>query len=362
MARRNRPQRPGTEDQTSTTQAHGGGGGGGQKRKQRKPNRPHGGGNNNKNKNKKPGTDPVSGPLGRGALPKLGPGSNFDSDSGYGYDGDEPYYDTDDGRIDAADHPDQYYRFLNRMAGFSGNTLSPFGAYLNGAGQEEFLNALKNAQKINPHLNPVDFARSMGVPDSAADYHMRGQPGEMGTGYAPPPPTTPPTHQPVGGPVRRPSPFPPLQQAAGGPAQGSAPINTGNAFTSSSGIGGGGGIAPVQQPAAKAGGGFFGQQPSVKPPPPLVRPRFGGGTQPGIGLPPGMGGGGAPRVGLPHLPGMPGGAPRVGLPTVPGLKPGNGNGLDDWNYRQRFAYLSLSPEQRGEQNTMGAAGRWSAWG
>ena len=164
MTRRNRPQRPGTDEPTTTTQQRGGG------TSKRKDRNNHNNKNNNKNtngnsKNKGGGggasDEPTTKPVSRGDLPTLKPGSNFDSDSDYGYDGDKPYYDTDDGRIDAAKNPDQYYQFLNRMAGFSGNTLTPFGAYLNGAAQDEFLTALKNAQKLNPQLNPIDFAQSL---------------------------------------------------------------------------------------------------------------------------------------------------------------------------------------------------------
>lgn len=265
-----RIQRPGSPPPVPTP-------GAANRKKPNRPNRPnnptHGGGGNKK---KKPSTPEAGDPT---------------------WDGQGSYLDSDVGRNDAAADPQGYFNYLTSAAGFTPGGGGLFGDWLTHGAYDTFNTGFNNARLQNPNLNVIDYAGTLGAPASAANYRQ----GQL---------------QPYG-------------QAGPATFGAGAPVDTGNPYTSSSGLN----TAPVTTlplPGQAAGHRPNGQQ----HPNQLKRWRQQQNAGGAVTSPP-------------------------PAPT-PGAGTANLGGYAD-NLRHQF--LSLSPTQRGETSSMWETpGRWSPWG
>lgn len=286
----------------------------------RKPKRP----NNQNNKPKKKGNGGGGGsgttndPQGLTATTPIAPNTPIVpfSDSNYGYGG-SPYLNTDEG-ITAADlDPEGYLTYLHGRKGFSApgtvGGSQPFNQWLMQERYPALMDAYKGAHLVNPNLNFVQYMQTMGVPADAAN-HFAGPQVPMGTGQA---------------------------------------VDTGNPFTSSSGIGAPAvpkmtdmpahlqASSPYTVPKAAGTTGTTATNPFNKKKQPNRFKRWNK-NQPA--------------------------SPAAGATGPnPTYNPASGAGGSQTNLglaaqKDREAFLGLSPELRGEKAVDSAWGKWSPWG
>jgi len=205
---------------------------------------------------------------------------------------------TDQGRIDASNDPQGYFNYLNSAAGFTpGAQGGLFGNWLANDAYNTFSQGFNNARLGgNMDLNVVDYATSLGAPADVANYRAG-------------------TLQPLG--------------QAGAASFGTAPVDTGNPYTSSSGTGATPPVTTLPLP-----GQTLGNKPNKNRHPNQFK-RWNQ-LQNSIGQP-------------------------ASPPPAP--TPGGTANLGGYADTLRKQFLSLSPTQRGENSSMWEVpGRWSPWG
>lgn len=286
----------------------------------RKPKRP----NNNNNKPKKKGNGggentPTNDPQGLTATHPVeanAPVVPF-SDSMYGYTGSTPYLNTDEGILAANGDPEGYLTYLHGRKGFSSpgtvGGSQPFNQWLMNERYPALVDAWNAASLVNPNLNFVQYMQTMGVPADAAN-HTAGYQPPMGTGQA---------------------------------------VDTGNPFTSSSGIG-----APAVPKATD-------MPAHLQATSPYTVPKTAGttGTTDATATNP-FNKKKRPNAYKRWKENQPA-APATGPNTT--YNPPSGAGGMQTNLglaaqKDREAFLGLSPELRGEKAVDSYSGRWSAWG
>lgn len=313
---KNRVQRPGT--QQTTTPARGGGGGGGnnraQKQRQRERERARKQAQRQKDRTKASAgaTDDTEGLTETSPIESNAPIVPF-SDSMYGYTGSVPYLNTDEG-ITAADlDPEGYLTYLHGRKGFSSpgtiGGAQPFNQWLMNERYPALVDAYKAAHLVNPNLNFVQYMQTMGVPADAAN-HTAGYQPPMGTGQA---------------------------------------VDTGNPFTSSSGIG-----APAVPKATDMPAHLQAASPYTVPKTAAAATTptnpFNKKKRPN-----------AYKRWKKNNPAQPAPGPNTTY-NPPSGAGGSQTNLGLAALKDREAFLGMSPELRGEKAVDSYSGRWSPWG
>lgn len=310
MAKKNRPQRPGT--QATTTPARGGGGKNNPARKQRQRQRQRERKQDRRaqrreNSGSGSATEDTEGLTSTSPIESTAPIVPF-SDSMYGYTGSTPYLNTDEGILAADLDPEGYLAYLHGRKGFSSpgtpGGAQPFNQWLMQERYPALMDAYKAAHLVNPNLNFVQYMQTMGVPVDAAN-HVAGYQPPLGTGQA---------------------------------------VDTGNPFTSSSGIG----VSVPKMTEMPA------HLQATSPITNAVTPTnpYNKRKQPN-----------RYKRWNKNNPATP--APATG--PNPTYNPPSGAGGSQTNLglaalEDRKAFLGLSPELRGEKAVDSYSGRWSAWG
>lgn len=328
-----RIQRPGEDDPVPSSAAKD------RRRKKRAPNNPGnnkrnnrgGGGGGGKRKSRSQSgaitditdliPDPITGEPVEVANPVL-----FDDDSAYGRKPDKPYLDTPKGIYDANANPQEYFQSLMAASGLGGGPgQNPvWRDFVANRAYEMANSAYQRARFVNPELGFAQFAQTMGVPRSAAN-HAAGPQVPMGTGQ-------------------------PAAPVGAAPAVGQ-PIDTGNPFTSSSGVG---------APAAPAGLPAVGPRPNRKRRPNQFRRWRQGRNAAGAAATPGVAANPLTAGVAAEAKGGKNGLNQINPPSGAGATaPDLGGFAALW----RKQFLSQDPVTRGEGGAVASVpGRWSPWG